>query len=121
MNDRVFSHKTIWWTEGLAEYISNLGGGSPSVTRYLEGPVSALHEIFCILDYRNVTLYPESHLAMWFLFDTRRADISDFLGFLRAGDYDGYLDHLDRSVGDHYDDEFRRWVQNLAAFATATE
>lgn len=117
----IFTHKTIWWTEGLAEYISNFGGESPAVTEYLRGQVSSLHEIFDILDFRNQTLYPESHLAMWFMFERHMADIYDFLRFLRVGDYDGYLGHLDGSVGDRYDDDFQRWIQNRTTRGSTTE
>ena len=117
----IFTHKTIWWTEGLAEYISNFGGESPAITKYLRGQVSPLHEIVDILDFRNQTLYPESHLAMWFMFERHMADIYDFLRFLRVGDYDGYLGHLDGSVADRYDDEFQRWIQNRTALGNTTE
>ena len=118
---RVYSHKTIWWTEGLAEYISHLGHGSASVAEYLQGPARPLHEIFAILDYNNPTLYPESHLAMWFMFEWRQAYIFDFLRFFRVGDYDGYLSYLDGSVGDRYDDEFQQWIQNRRKGGNTTE
>ena len=68
-DDQVFSHKTIWWTEGLAEYVSNLGRPRAGVTEYVQETVLPLHEIFGIADYWDVSLYPKSHLAMWFRFD----------------------------------------------------
>lgn len=115
----VFTHKTIWWTEGLAEYVSNLGGSSEVVSRYLEGSVPPLHEIFATTDYQNSALYPESHLAMWFMFERHEGDIHDFLQFFRAGDYDGYLDYLNTSIGDRYENEWRWWIERrLASIVT---
>lgn len=118
---RVFSHKTIWWQEGLAEYVSNFGGTSRLVEDYLQGAVSPLHEIFDIVDYQDRTLYPESHLAMWFFFERRLADTYDFRRFFRGGDYDGYLRFLDGSIGDRHDGEFREWISERTVLGATTE
>jgi len=107
---QVSTHKTIWWTEGLAEFISFLGCVSPALGEYLEGDILPLDEIFSILDYRDRTLYPKSHLATWFLFEKRGNDIERFLRFFRAGDYDGYLKYLDDAIGESYESDWRRWL-----------
>ena len=116
---RAWSHKTVWWSEGLAEYISFFSEASDRVTEYLQDGVAPLHEIFAILGYRDLTLYPKGHLAMWFMFDRHLGDIYDFRGLFRAGDYDGYLEYIDETIGTKYDAEFRQWIGNrLASFAT---
>ena len=114
-----FSHKTLWWVEGLAEYIWNLGGSSEVLDEYLTGHVSRLDEIFPAPGgYSDLTLYPRSHLAMWFLFEEHREEIDVFLEFFGSGDYDGYLDYLNDAIGGRYEDGWRQWVGSLVTSAT---
>ena len=111
----VDSHKTIWWLEGLAEWVSRGGGGEPVAERIkdIDGTVPALSDVMSILDFSDTSLYPKSHLAMGFLLDRHREVIRSALDFFRAGDYDGYLDYLNESVGTNYDDEWRSWIDAL--------
>ena len=109
-DSQVETHKTIWWAEGLAEYVSFFAGVSPHLAHYLESDVVPLHEIFAIFDYADPHLYPKAHLATWFMFERRPDDVSRFLEFFRVGDYDGYLEYLNEAIGEFYENAWRRWL-----------
>ena len=110
---KVDTHKTVWWLEGLAEYISK-GGGTERIREFAAHGVPPLSEVFAIT-YSGRSLYAKSHLAMWYMFQGRRGDIDVFLEFFRAGDYEAYLEYIDESIGGEYDDEWERWIEDPGA------
>ena len=111
---RVDSHKTVWWLEGLAEYISN---GNANATAIEVGRDRALRlsQVFdtTYADSQTV-VYRWSYLAARFLFERHRDQIDVFLNYFREGDYDGYLNYLVDIVATGYDREFNAWLTEVA-------
>ena len=112
---QVTTHKTLWWLEGLAEWVSRGGRGRPVAERVedVEGTVPALSRLMAINDYWDEGLYPKSHLAMGFFFERHRGDVESFLDFFRAGDYGGYRDYVNQYIGTNYDEAWRKWLEKL--------
>ena len=111
---RTSTHNTVWWLEGLAEYISKRDDNLVAVdlARTDELPLSQLFEI--TYDDGQQRVYHWSYLAVRFMFERHEDDVDAFLRFFRAGDYDGYLDYVN-AIGERYDGEWRGWLQEVEA------
>ena len=111
---RVDTHHTVWWLEGLAEYISqrNDNRNAVDVGRSLEVDLS---EVFPVV-YRDDTtmVYRWSYLAVRFMFERHRDVVDTLLAYFRAGDYDAYLSHMTEVVGTAYDDEWHTWLLDVS-------
>lgn len=112
---RVDTHHTVWWAEGLAEYVSKGNGNRSAVDVGRSGDVK-LSEVFPVV-YRdgNTLVYRWSYLAVRFMFERHRDVVDGLLAYFRAGDYDGYLRHLTDDVGTSYDAEWAAWLRDVAA------
>ncbi len=107
---RIDTHKTMWWLEGLAEYITHWDDRA-AIRRYAKGGVPPLWDVFGVTyDGSSDEVYRDTHLAMWFMVDQHREDVRRFRGFFRAGDYHGYRDYLNNVIGERYEHEWRRWI-----------
>ena len=56
---------------------------------------------------------------MRFMFEKHPEEIDSFIGYLRVGDYDGYVNYINESIGVKYDNEWSTWLGELAATADA--
>ncbi|MDE0365582.1 MAG: collagenase [Gammaproteobacteria bacterium] len=112
---RVDSHKTVWWLEGLAEYVSlgNANQTAVEVGRAGDRPLSDVFE--AIYGDGTTTVYRWSYLAVRFFFERHRDAVDTFLAYFREGDYDGYLEYLDESIGQRYDAEWTEWLADVVA------
>ncbi len=108
----IHSHKTLWWIEGLAEYVSKWSERA-SVVEYAAGGLPPLSEVFGITYGHGESVYPISHLAMWFMLNRHGDDTRTFRDFLRLGHYDGYLGYLNDGIGAKYDEEWQQWLRHL--------
>ena len=83
------THKTVWWIEGLAEWVSWGGEGGPVAERVEDvgGTVPALSDVMSA-DYFYSDLYPRSHLAVGFILERHPEDVLSLLEMFRARDYD---------------------------------
>ena len=111
---RVGTHKTVWWLEGLAEYIS-LGNANATAVAVGRAGNLRLSEIFKT-DYgdRSTLVYRWGYLAMRFMFERHRDEIDVLLNFFRDGNYDEYLQYLDDSIGTRYESEWVEWLAEVA-------
>ena len=47
---------------------------------------------------------------MRFMFEKHPEEVDSFIGYLRVGDYDGYENYTNESIGVKYDNEWSTWL-----------
>ena len=108
--------KTVWWGEGLAQYIAlknhypdaiELAGGSSPV---------ALSTIFQN-DYSSGSerIYDWGYLAVRFMFEKHMTDVRTIIGHFRRGAYTSDYTSFMNELSNRYDTEFRHWLGSLAS------
>lgn len=109
------SKPTVWWIEGIAEYLSLKNNNQKAIDATVAGTYS-LSTIFgntySMSDYVN-RAYRWGYMATRFMNERHRADIDKAVGFYRLGDYTGYQNHMN-SIGTRYDNEFATWLQTAS-------
>ncbi|MGS0680477.1 collagenase [Shewanella sp. 125m-7] len=106
---------TVWWSEGVAEYIS-LGDNNPKALALIDGEQSyALSEIFnTSYEHNGGTdrVYRWGYLAVRFMMENHKDKVDTMLGFTRKGDYPRYQALL-AGWGTDMDAEFTIWLEQL--------
>ena len=110
---RVGTHKTVWWLEGLAEYISKKDD-NPGAIEVAPTKAHTLSTLFANT-YSSGTerIYTWGYLAVRFMFEAHPGEVNQILTYFRAGDYDNYLSYIDSSIGTAYDGEWSNWLDNV--------
>ncbi len=113
------SRPTVWWLEGLGEYLSLRNNNQKSIDVARRGTYK-LSQIFgntyAMADYTD-RAYRWGYMATRFMVERHRNDVDALLAKFRVGDYDGYQHTMDH-IGTRYDGEFASWV---ASATTAGE
>ncbi|MFF3991917.1 collagenase [Streptomyces cyaneofuscatus] len=107
------STPTLWWIEGLAEYVSygylrrhnTWAAGEASRQTY---NLSTLFDTTQQHDQDRV--YAWGYLAVYYLMENRPADVAKILGYYRAGSWQAARTYIKQSIGTRYDADFRRWL-----------
>lgn len=106
---------TVWWSEGVAEYIS-LGDNNPKAIALIGGEQSyKLSEIFNTSYEKNGgtdRVYRWGYLAVRFMIENHKDKVDTMLGFTRKGDYPRYQALL-AGWGTSMDAEFDTWLEQL--------
>ncbi|MFI1769732.1 collagenase [Streptomyces sp. NPDC020800] len=113
------NHKTIWWTEGLAEYVMYSYLKRTNTGAAAEAPQHTykLSELFNAT-YGDVTrVYQRGYLAVRYMFEKHPADVDALPAKFQAGDYDG-SDALLNSIGSSYDAGFTTWLDQCIVAGT---
>ncbi|MCL1093818.1 M9 family metallopeptidase [Shewanella kaireitica] len=106
---RSISANTIWWIEGLAEYISYRDANSRAIEMG-ETQEFSLSTIFKNdYDSGQDRIYRWGYLAVRFMFENHHDDVSQILALLRDNKYEEYQALMD-SIGTSYDNEWRGWL-----------
>ncbi len=115
------THNMLWWGEGLAEYISKADNITERIIILARAYRYSLRlsEVFALDDYQEARVYERCLLAMRFMFEKHPEEIDSFIGYLRVGDYDGYVNYINESIGVKYDNEWSTWLGELLATADA--
>lgn len=107
---------TVWWIEGLAEYLSLRNDNQTAIDIAKTGNYK-LSQIFGntydMPDYVT-RAYRWGYMATRFMFERHRADIDAMLPLWRKGDYAGGYMGLMRQIGSRYDAEFAAWAQTAS-------
>ncbi|MGS0683470.1 collagenase [Shewanella sp. 125m-7] len=106
-----FPEKMVWWSEGLAEYISK-GDTNPSALRVIKRDIEkapTLEEIFAT-EYKDGQdrTYKWSYMAIRFLAEHHHTDFVQLSQYLKTDYYEGY-DQLMASLTQHQD-QFATWL-----------
>ncbi|MCD4484182.1 collagenase, partial [Chromobacterium vaccinii] len=105
---------TVWWIEGLAEYLSLRNDNQTAIDVAKTGNYK-LSQIFGntydMPDYVT-RAYRWGYMATRFMFERHRADVDAMLPLFRKGDYAGGYMGMMRQIGSRYDSEFAAWTQS---------
>lgn len=110
---------TVWWIEGVAEYLSLGNNNQPSIDMARNGTYT-LSQIFgntyAMGDYVN-RAYRWGYMATRFMNERHRGDIDAVVAKFRVGDYEGYQNYMNY-IGTRYDAEFAAWVKTATTAGT---
>ncbi|MFN4290154.1 MAG: collagenase [Permianibacter sp.] len=108
--------KTVWWGEGLAQYIA-LKDQYPDALE-LAGASNplALSTIFQN-DYNSGSerVYTWGYLGVRFMFEKHMDDVRTIIGHFRNGAYTSDYTDFMNGLSNRYDSEFRSWLSSLAS------
>lgn len=109
---RSISQNTIWWIEGLAEYVSYRDGYAAAVAvgRTKEFAISEIFKNNYSSGQDRV--YRWGYLAVRFMFEKHSSDVDTILAYLRSDQYEEYQDYID-SIGTNYDSEWMLWLEDV--------
>ncbi|MGR5145973.1 collagenase [Photobacterium alginatilyticum] len=103
--------KSVWWSEGLAEYISHQN-------RYDEAVEIGRQQRYRFSEILNNTynsgderVYRWGYLAVRFLFETSPELVEQLMQYARAGDVQGWVNFLNTSIGTSLDYQWYNWLQ----------
>ena len=112
---RVDTHYTVWWAEGLAEYMTKRNDNPDAVETGRSRDVK-LSQVFPTVYSGDATaVYAWTYLGIRFMFERHRDVVDSLVGLLREGDYDAYRRYLREDVGTAYDAEWDAWLQRVAS------
>lgn len=103
---------TVWWIEGIAEYLSLRNNNQKSIDAAQTGqyPLSTIFgNTYSMGDYVN-RAYRWGYMATRFMVERHRSDVDTAVARFRAGDYEGYQNYMNY-IGTRYDSEFSSWVR----------
>ncbi|MBL8263300.1 MAG: collagenase [Xanthomonadaceae bacterium] len=108
--------KTVWWIEGLAEYMSYSYRNLAYAAAQQEA-AKGTYPISTILqnDYNSgqTRIYNWGYLAVRYMFEKRRPQVTSILGYVRPGNYAGYETFMN-GIGTQYDADFKAWLPCVA-------
>ncbi|WP_266159815.1 M9 family metallopeptidase [Dyella silvatica] len=111
------STPTIWWIEGLAEYMSYSYRGVPYPEAFADAGTAAfpLSTIFAN-DYNSgqERVYRWGYLATRYMFENHQDEVGNILGYFRPGNYSGYANYLGQIRTTH-DADWGQWLTCLAS------
>ncbi|MEU1283227.1 M9 family metallopeptidase [Kitasatospora sp. NPDC005856] len=110
---------TIWWVEGLAEYVSYSYRGEhydAAVAQAAKGTY-ALSTLFdTTYDNSDSTrTYNWGYLAVRYMLQSHPQDVDALLAKYRAGDWNGARTLLKTTIGTSYDADFAAWLKQCGA------
>lgn len=113
---------TVWWIEGIAEYLSKKNDNSEAINIARTGRYR-LSQIFgntySMTDYTE-RAYPWGYMAIRFMFERHRNDVDNIIAKFRVGDYGSYKNTIDY-IGTRYDSEFAKWVMSADTISEPTQ
>ncbi|WP_462154234.1 M9 family metallopeptidase [Pseudoalteromonas piscicida] len=107
------NHNTVWWSEGLAEYISKKDFNDDAIEEARKSTYN-LNDLFKTNydDHGSTRIYDWGYLAVRYMFEERQTDINALLIELRNGDYVGFDNYL-ANIGTQYNSNFSSWLQTV--------
>ncbi|MBI3228954.1 MAG: collagenase, partial [Burkholderiales bacterium] len=103
---------TVWYIEGLAEYLSLRNNNQKSIDVAKTGTYklsTIFGNTYSMNDYVT-RAYRWGYMATRFMNERHRGDIDFAVSKFRVGDYNAYQAYMD-NIGTKYDVEFANWVQ----------
>ena len=112
---RVGTHKTVWWIEGLAEYLSWRDDNDAAI-ELAQTYALTLDEVMHATYSNGVDrVYRWPYLAVRFMLEEHRGRVNDLLSLLRQGDYDGYLRRVNGPFVADLEPAWREWLGGVEA------
>jgi len=108
-----FPSHLVWWSEGLAEYISK-GDDNPKAFKQLKEVKQedwySLSDVFNT-EYKDGSkrVYSWGYMAVRFMYEKHKSQYQQLAHFLKTDFFEGYKKLLDKS-GEKYQQEFAAWL-----------
>lgn len=114
-----FGHPTeriVWWSEGIAEYVSKENDNQAAIDTIKDGSTFTLSEIFeTSYDGFDVDrIYRWGYLAVRFMFEQHKDDVNQMLIETRQGNWANYKATINQWAI-LYQSEFEQWQQALVS------
>lgn len=105
---------TIWWIEGLAEYVAYIDNNPTALDALRNAPHVPLSTIFRNT-YSSGTerVYRWGYFGVRFMFERHRGEVRNILDYFRNGSYATYDSYLLSTIGSLYDSEFQSWMTQV--------
>ena len=120
--DFSLEYDTLWWIEGIAEYISKQNDYSSAIELAKGSGLYSFDELFKnTYDSGEDRVYRWGYLAVRFIIERHPGDVGWLLGYLRSGCFDEFERYLQNTIGTSYNAEWRDWlgsVRRKSDFAT---
>jgi microbial collagenase len=103
---------TVWWIEGVAEYLSRKNDNPESIEAARSGRYRFSEVVktrYSSSDY-VARAYRWGYMATRFMFERHRAEVDTIVARFRRGDYNGYATYL-ADLAPRYDQEFADWAR----------
>ncbi|WP_018350163.1 collagenase [Longispora albida] len=111
---------TIWWIEGVAEYVSYSYRGVAYTSAIAEAR-KGTYTLSTVFDttYRHSAsrIYDWGYLGVRYMLERHPADVTTLLGYYRAGKYTNARNFLRNTIGTRYDADFKVWLAACGAGA----
>lgn len=108
--------KTVWWTEGLADYIALKNVNQKAIDTAKDGSTHSFSEVLDNTYSSGLDrIYSWGYLAVRFMFEKHPAEVTKFLNAARAGNWSA-IQTLYNSW--NYNNEFATWLQTLSGGGT---
>ncbi|WP_064605000.1 M9 family metallopeptidase [Photobacterium sp. J15] len=114
-----FSHfktsqdKVVWWTEGLAEYISHQNHYDEAIN-FARKRTHSLSEIFSNnYDSGTDRIYRWGYLAVRFMFENAPESVNQLLEYARKGDVKAWVNYIDNTIGTSLDEKWYEWLETV--------
>ncbi|MFC9328550.1 collagenase [Kitasatospora sp. NPDC057015] len=107
------STPTLWWIEGLAEYVSYTYRGVFNSWAATEASKQtyALSTLFdTTQQYDQNRIYAWGYLAVYYMVEKHPGDVAKILGYYRTGSWQAARTYLKQTIGTRYDADFRSWL-----------
>jgi len=104
---------TVWWSEGLAEYISLKDNNSDAVALIASSNNRTLSQVFNT-NYSNSSdeIYRWGYLGVRFMFENNINDIDLLRSLTRSADWQGYQNELN-TWATQYESQWQNWLVTL--------
>lgn len=110
---RTDGDKSVWWSEGLAEYLSHQNRYDEAVELGRKASYSFSDILSNTYSSGDDRVYRWGYLAVRFLFESAPESVDQLMEYARAGDVAGWLNYLDTSIGRSLDQRWYDWLQTV--------
>ncbi len=117
---RVDTHKTVWWIEGVAEYISKKNCNEDAINA-ARSKAYSLSTIFSnTYSSGQDRVYTWGYLAVRFMMERHPSEITTLRNYFNTGDYAGYLTWINGRLST-YNSEFSTWCDTVQSSCTTSD
>ncbi|MFI0366753.1 collagenase [Actinomadura sp. 1N219] len=110
------STPTIWWIEGLAEYVSYSYRKVANAAAVAEAAkhTYALSTLWdTTYSHDTSRIYHWSYLAVRYMFEKHPGDVATLLGYYRIGNWNAARTFLTGAIGTRYDADWQVWLAGV--------
>ena len=113
-------YDTLWWIEGLAEYVSLQNENEDAIEIAHNGGF-LLNELFSTTyDHSADRVYRWGYLAVRFMFERHPEHVGRIASYLRAGCFAEQDSYLERAIGAMLNDEWLDWLGTVSTASVFT-